>query len=101
MGGNEIDDLLSSVINVTYTLNMLGMGTDVATQIFEQLSLEVFPELLRSTYAQMPSYWAMVSEEYYEEAKNFVFGGYPYRLNSIKFFDNCFAFFVGQIKKRR
>lgn len=75
MGGNEIDDLLSSVINVTYTLNMLGMGTDVATQIFEQLSLEVFPELLRSTYAQMPSYWAMVSEEYYEEAKNFVFGG--------------------------
>lgn len=75
MGGNELDDLLASVINVTYTLNMLGMGTEMASQIFEQLSLEVFPELLRSTYAQMPSYWAMVSEEYYEEAKNFVFGG--------------------------
>lgn len=75
MGGNELDDMLASIINVTYSLNMLGMGTDMATQIFEQLSLEAFPDLLLATYATMPAFWAMVSEEYYEEAKNFIFAG--------------------------
>ena len=75
MGGNEIDDLLAGIINVTYSLNMLGMGTDMATDIFNQLALESFPELLLSTYATMPAFWAMVSDEYYEEAKNFIFAG--------------------------
>ena len=75
MGGNDLDDMLASIINVTYSLNMLGMGTDIATQIFNQLALESFPDLLLSTYATMPAFWAMVSEEYYEEAKNFIFAG--------------------------
>lgn len=75
MGDDEISELLSAIVNVTYTLNMLGMGTDIATGIFEQLSAEVFPELLRITYANMPSYWAMVSERDYEAAKKYVFGG--------------------------
>ncbi len=75
MGGNEVDDMLAGIINVTYSLNMLGMGTDLATDIFNQLAIESFPELLLSTYATMPAFWAMVSEEYYEEAKNFIFAG--------------------------
>lgn len=75
MGGTELDDMLASIIKVTYSLNMLGMGTDVATQIFNQLALESFPELLLSTYATMPAFWAMVSAEYYDEAKNFIFAG--------------------------
>lgn len=76
MGDDELSAMLSSIINITYSLNMLGMGTDLAAGIFEQLSAEVFPQLLRTTYANMPSYWAMVGEEYYEEAKNYVFGGH-------------------------
>lgn len=75
MGGNELDDMLAAIINVTYSLNMLGMGTDAATQIFEQLAVESFPDLLLATYATMPAFWAMVSEEYYDEAKNFIFAG--------------------------
>lgn len=76
MGDDEISELLSAIVNVTYTLNMLGMGTSFASSVFEQLSVDVFPELLRITYANMPSYWAMVSEEDYEDAKNYVFGGH-------------------------
>ena len=75
-GDDEISSLLGAVINVTYTLNMLGMGTDFVSNIFDQLSVEVFPKLLRKTYANMPSYWAMVCEEDYEAAKEYVFGGY-------------------------
>lgn len=75
MGDDEISDLLSGIVNITYSLNMLGMGTDFVTDVFEALSEESFPNLLLSTYATMPSYWAMVGEEYFEDAKDFVFGG--------------------------
>ena len=75
MGDDEISELLAAVISVTYSLNLLGEGTGLAGDIYEQLAVEIFPRLLRATYANMPAYWAMVNEDYYEEAKNFVFGG--------------------------
>lgn len=74
MGDDEISELLAAVVNVTYSLNLLGEGTAMVENIYKQLAVEVFPELLRLTYANMPSYWAMVNEDYFEEAKNFVFG---------------------------
>ena len=86
MGDDEISALLSAVVNVTYTLNMLGMGTSLATSIFEELKVEVFPELLRTTYATMPSYWAMVGEDDYEDAKKYIFAG-------------CESEYAGLIKK--
>lgn len=86
MGDDEVSELLAAVVNVTYTLNMLGMGTSFAASIFEKLSAEVFPQLLRATYANMPSYWAMVSKEDYADAKKYVFGG-------------CESEYAGLIKK--
>ncbi len=75
MGDDEISELLAAVVNVTYTLNLLGEGTAIIDEIYQQLAVEVFPKLLRTTYANMPAYWAMVNEDYFEEAKSFVFGG--------------------------
>lgn len=75
MGDDEISELLAAVISVTYSLNLLGEGTGLVGDIYNQLAVEIFPRLLRATYANMPAYWAMVNEDYYEEAKNFVFGG--------------------------
>lgn len=86
MGDDDLSALLSGVINVTYTLNMLGLGTEMVQDIFNQISVDVFPDLLRRTYATMPAYWAMVDEENYEQAKNYVFGG-------------CEAEYAGLIKK--
>lgn len=75
MGDDEISELLAAIVSVTYSLNLLGEGTGLVGDIYEQLAVEVFPRLLRTTYANMPAYWAMVNEDYYEEAKNFVFAG--------------------------
>lgn len=75
MGDDELSGLLSGIIKVTYTLNMLGLGTELVEDIFNQISVEVFPDLLLRTYATMPAYWAMVDEESYDEAKNFIFSG--------------------------
>ena len=74
MDDDEVSELLSGIVNVTYSLNMLGFGTDFVTEIFEELSKESFPEILLTAFAGMPSYWAMVSVEHYEDAKNFIFG---------------------------
>lgn len=76
MGEDDLDEFLSAIVNVTYSLNLLSGGTDLATSIYKQLAVEVFPKLLRITYANMPAYWAMVNEDYYEEAKEFIFGGH-------------------------
>lgn len=75
MGDDEISELLAAVISVTYSLNVLGEGTGIVGDIYDQLAVEIFPRLLRATYANMPAYWAMVNEDYYEQAKNFVFAG--------------------------
>ena len=42
---------------------------------FEKVSKEMLPDLLLSCYATFPSYWSMISDKYYEEAKALVFGG--------------------------
>lgn len=76
MGDDEISELLAAVVNVTYSLNLLGEGTELVGDIYNQLAGQIFPQLLRATYANMPAYWAMVNEDYYEEAKNFIFGGH-------------------------
>lgn len=76
MGDDEVSELLAAIVNVTYSLNLLGEGTNLVSDIYNQLAVEIFPQLLRATYANMPAYWAMVNEDYYEEAKNFIFGGH-------------------------
>lgn len=89
MGDDEVSELLAAVVSVTYSLNLLGEGTNIVGNIYDQLAVEVFPYLLRSTYANMPAYWAMVNEKYYEEAKNFIFAGYEAEYaNLIKKIDN-------------
>lgn len=35
----------------------------------------ILPDLLLETYATMPGYWSMVGEDYFEQAKEFVFAG--------------------------
>lgn len=76
MGDDEISELLAAVVSVTYSLNLLGEGTDIIDGLYEEIFAEILPQLLRATYGTMPAYWAMINEDYYEEAKNFVFGGY-------------------------
>ncbi len=75
MGDDELSQLLSGVIKVTYSLSILGYGTDMVDEIFAQLAEEVFPQMLLDTFATMPAYWAMVGIDYYDEAREFVFSG--------------------------
>lgn len=68
----EFTGLLTSFYKI---FGKLGVG--FANNELKQALPEILPRLLRITYGNMPSYWAMVGSEYYESALKFVFGGNP------------------------
>ncbi|MGN0463932.1 MAG: hypothetical protein ACI4GA_04455 [Acutalibacteraceae bacterium] len=43
--------------------------------IYNKICDRVMPRGLISSFASMPGYWSMVGEEYFKDAKSFVFGG--------------------------
>lgn len=75
MNEEGVSQLLAGLINATYSFNVLGLGTDLISDMIDEMAAEVFPDILLKTYATFPSYWAMVDVEHYEAAKKFVFAG--------------------------
>lgn len=69
------DEVLRSVItslNDNYTLEYLCWAINNA---YGQIYTNLLPDVLLKSYASFPGYWSMVSDEYYEDAKDFVFNG--------------------------
>ncbi len=61
-----------TVANETYGLDLALWSIN---NVLPKVKYDIFPRILRDTYGSFPSYWAMVGEEYYEEAKELVFYG--------------------------
>lgn len=49
-------------------------GSAMANNVFDKVGPKLIPGILKTGYAYMPSYWSMVNDKYYEEAKSFIFG---------------------------
>lgn len=61
---------LITLMNQTYGLDMLlGM----ANITIDDIAKDVVPKIMKFSYGTMPGYWSMVSPEYYEQAKAFIF----------------------------
>lgn len=61
---------LITLLNQTYGLDMLlGM----ANTTIDDIAKDVVPKIMKFSYGAMPGYWSMVSPEYYEQAKAFIF----------------------------
>lgn len=80
-GRGIIDDtgileLLYSGVALVNQLKLLGYGTDVAEKFWFSFSNITMPKVLRASFATYPSYWELMSPEYFEKSKEFVFGGY-------------------------
>lgn len=69
----ELEGILNS-FNKVFSGVSSKLGARVANSLFEQAGDTILPRMLVATYATMPSYWAMISDEYYEDAKKYVFG---------------------------
>ena len=59
-------------LNRTGVLNGLLNGMDV---VLDKTLDQVYDEILIETFATMPAMWSFVPDEYYEEAKQVMFGG--------------------------
>ncbi len=67
--------LLLDVVNVTVSLRMLDIPSGMMERIYSHIYGEVYPRLLVKAYGSMPSFWSLVGDDDYEEAKALMFGG--------------------------
>ncbi len=70
-----LDDLIDSFVslfNATYGLDVACWSVN---NVFPDIYLKIIPRLLIDTFGTFPGYWAMVSDEDYEKAKETVFYG--------------------------
>ena len=71
----ETTELIMTTLSLFDQIGVLGFGTQVAEKIVDNVKDDVIPRILKASYGTFPSYWSMVSPEYVEEAKAFVFKG--------------------------
>ncbi len=69
---NELIQSFVTVLNETYGLDFLAWSVN---NVYPDIYLKIVPRLLRDMYGNFPAYWAMVSDEDYEKAKETVFYG--------------------------
>lgn len=70
---DDFDEFIKGLVTLTNQAKLLGIGTDKINSIYLSIADQILPKLLFATYATMPCYWSMVSDEYYEAAKSFLF----------------------------
>jgi len=65
--------LISATVDLIYSTGVTnkvgGFSDDVVSKLYEN----TIPKLIRDTFATSPGYWSMVSDEYYEQAKGYIF----------------------------
>lgn len=77
-GGNMIDDpaaamLAYSFVSILNYANVLDLGVDFVQKIIDKILDELVPKLALCCYGGYLSYWSMISDEYYDKAKDAVF----------------------------
>ena len=76
--GEEDDQLLQvllDVVSVSVALHTLDLPAGTLERIYQKVYKEVYPRLLVKMYGSMPSFWSLVGDDDYEQAKANVFGG--------------------------
>lgn len=72
---SDFNEFIKGLVTLTSQARLLGVSTEVINSVYLSIADQILPKLLLATYATMPCYWSMVSDEYYESAKSFIFKG--------------------------
>lgn len=76
LSGDEImDDFIVALFSLLTYCKVLPAAEDALETIYAKVKENVVPRLLLACYGGLPSFWSMLSSEYYEDAKAFVFKG--------------------------
>lgn len=65
-------DLVKESVNLLTYTGTLDMGLDFIEDIYDKISLNLMPRLIREIFGTCPGWWGMVSPEAVEDAKAFV-----------------------------
>lgn len=71
----ETKALVQTTIDLLNYISVLGVTADALEDFIQKLKEDIFPLILRDSFAGWPSYWAMVPAEKYEKARDFIFAG--------------------------
>lgn len=71
---DELYEMLTDLISILNTMKTLGVAVDTFDNIYDKVYANVVPRILRKSFGLMPSFWGLVGDKYYEDAKKFVFG---------------------------
>ncbi len=71
---DETKALLDTLVTFLNQIRVLGIATDAVKSIVDDVKGDLIPKLLKASFGSWPSHWAMVLPEYYETAREFVFG---------------------------
>ena len=70
---NFIKEFIDVILLVFEQAEMLHLGTDKLQELIDAIKDDLIPRLVRASYGSFPSFWAMVPEEYFDEAVSFVY----------------------------
>ncbi len=70
----EVKAFLETLVPFLKQISVLDGVTDLAENVVNDVKSDLIPKFLRASFGSWPSHWAMVLPEYYEQARDFVFG---------------------------
>lgn len=71
---DETFKMIADLVSVLNTMQALGVAINITNDVYKEVYTNVLPRVLLKSFGTMPSFWALVSDKYYEDAKKFVFG---------------------------
>ena len=75
LGDSLLFTLLKEIITLSNKLNGLDMTMDYFNKTGTRVAKYVIPDVMRVCYGTFPAYWAMVSADRFEEARDYIFAG--------------------------
>lgn len=67
--------LVTTLISFLNEIEMLGISLDLFEGAVYNIKDNILPRSLRASFGTFPSFWSMIPADYYEAAKEYVFGG--------------------------
>ncbi|MGN0468247.1 MAG: hypothetical protein ACI4GY_05960 [Acutalibacteraceae bacterium] len=71
----SVSNVASGIVSILNMSGILDGGEKAFDMIYSKVKDQLMPSLVLDTFGTMPSIWAMVSPDRYEEAKKLVFSG--------------------------
>lgn len=68
-----IKDFITVMLSILEQGKILGFGVDAFQTLIDNIKDNLVPRLVRRSYGSFPSFWAMVPDEYFEDAIEFVY----------------------------